>query len=306
MGGWFRAYDEALDDPKVQRLTGDLFKTLFNIWCVARRHGGFLPAMADLAFMLRLSPEDTASRMASLVAAGLIDDEGGVLQPHNWGGRQYQSDDSRPRVAKSRAKNRAPVEDEANPDDRYGNGRYAVTVTPSESESETDSDSSSSSSVVVPFAPRASPAPKDDDDEIYRKLKEIFGTRAEDRVCRSGVAKVREWIAEGCDPDRDVREALLEVARKLKTPLRSFAAPFLADQVRIRRDARLASQRARAARGEPEPRTQVFVIDGSAEWRAWVAAGHKPGLNIARDGARTGWWFASAWPPSAEPARAAE
>ena len=58
MADWFRAYNEALDDPKVQRLPGELFKTWFNLLCVASRCGGSLPALGDLAFMLRLGEDE--------------------------------------------------------------------------------------------------------------------------------------------------------------------------------------------------------------------------------------------------------
>jgi hypothetical protein len=44
---WFRFYDDALNDPKVQKLSGDLFKAWVNILCLASKHGGELPAVND-------------------------------------------------------------------------------------------------------------------------------------------------------------------------------------------------------------------------------------------------------------------
>jgi hypothetical protein len=42
----------------------------------------------------------------------------------------------------------------------------------------------------------------------------------------------------------------------------------------------------------------VFVAADTPEFAAWVGAGHKPGLNFARDakGVKTGWWFPSRSP----------
>lgn len=84
-------YDDLLDDPKVQRLDPVLFKTWVNLLCLASRNDGTLPGIEDIAFALRISDDDAASRMADLVAKGLIDD-GEELTPHNWNARQFKSD----------------------------------------------------------------------------------------------------------------------------------------------------------------------------------------------------------------------
>ena len=141
MSAWFRVYNEALDDPKVQRLPGDLFKTWFNLMCVASRCEGELPPLADLAFLLRLSEEDAQARLDKLIAAGLVDREGDGIAVHNWKARQYLSDDSSARVRDHRAKKRGkPAEDVT-----ACNGRGNVTVTAPETETESETDSPSSS-----------------------------------------------------------------------------------------------------------------------------------------------------------------
>lgn len=105
---WFRFYDEALDDPKVQRLPGDLFKAWVNLLCLASRHGGVFPALADAAFALRTTEADLAKKLAALVAAGLVDaPEGELMQPHGWASRQYDSDSAADRMRKSRERKRA-------------------------------------------------------------------------------------------------------------------------------------------------------------------------------------------------------
>jgi hypothetical protein len=45
---WWRAYDESADDPKLQRLSADLFRALFNLVCLASRNGGVLPPRTGL------------------------------------------------------------------------------------------------------------------------------------------------------------------------------------------------------------------------------------------------------------------
>lgn len=95
---WWRAYDEAADDPKLQRLSGDLFKSWFNLVCLASRNGGVLPSLSDIAFGLRKSEKEAKRTLDALIVAGLFDVSETAIAPHNWNGRQYQSDVSTNRV----------------------------------------------------------------------------------------------------------------------------------------------------------------------------------------------------------------
>lgn len=89
---WWRAYDEAVDDPKLQRLSGELFKAWFNILCVCSRSGGILKADApDIAFALRVSESAATAWVSDLCEAGLLDAVPDGYVPHNWNGRQYTS-----------------------------------------------------------------------------------------------------------------------------------------------------------------------------------------------------------------------
>ena len=99
---WFRVHDELLDDPKVQRLPGDLFKALLNLWCLASRHDGFLPSISDVAFALRITDKRAAETIEELSAVGLIDELDGRFTPHNWSKRQYKTDVSTERVKQFR------------------------------------------------------------------------------------------------------------------------------------------------------------------------------------------------------------
>ena len=102
MSRWFRMYDCLLDDPKVQRLPERFFKVWVNVLCVASRNDGVLPPIPDLAFLLRMSAEDTESAIATLEQAGLIDRVQDIVTPHNWDLRQYKSDTSTERVKRFR------------------------------------------------------------------------------------------------------------------------------------------------------------------------------------------------------------
>jgi len=102
---WFRFYSGALDDPKVQRLTGDLFKVWVNLLCLANEseERGTLPSNDDIAFRLRLDDQQAADALRVLIRAGLLDqDEDGALHIHGWEARQKKSDDVTARVHKHR------------------------------------------------------------------------------------------------------------------------------------------------------------------------------------------------------------
>ena len=99
---WWRAHDDAVDDPKLQKLSGDLFKQWFNLLCLTSRNKGFLPPISDIAIGLRVTIGEANDIVSQLMAAGLIDERGGKLQPHNWEGRQFKSDISTDRVRRFR------------------------------------------------------------------------------------------------------------------------------------------------------------------------------------------------------------
>lgn len=122
MSRWFRAYDDALNDPKLQRLPAEHFKVWFNLLCVASANNGILPPVEELSFSLRLSEVTTNEYLSALIDAGLLDSEYGTLSPHNWKSRQFQSDASTERVK------------------RFRNGQRNVSETPPETEQITDTE----------------------------------------------------------------------------------------------------------------------------------------------------------------------
>lgn len=106
MTHWWRAYDDAIDHPKLLRLSDADFRAWFTLQCIASANDGVLPPAADIAVRLREKPTKIATWLTSLVKAGLIDNDAGVFRPHNWKTRQFKSDSSTSRVKRFRNKER--------------------------------------------------------------------------------------------------------------------------------------------------------------------------------------------------------
>jgi hypothetical protein len=120
---WFRLYAEVANDPKVQNLPDRLFRAWINVLCIASQNNGALPKIEELAFLLRLKPAKATILVGDLGVAGLLDEVDGRIVPHNWKGRQYESDNSTLRVQ------------------RFRNAKRNVSKAVSEAAPETDSDS---------------------------------------------------------------------------------------------------------------------------------------------------------------------
>lgn len=102
MSRWFRFYDDAINDPKILKLSDNLFRVWVGILCAASKNDGQLPVIDDLALMIRIKPEKMRAALEALAKAGLIDTDGVISSPHNWNGRQYKSDVSTERVKRFR------------------------------------------------------------------------------------------------------------------------------------------------------------------------------------------------------------
>lgn len=104
---WFRFYHDAIDDPKVQRLPGELFKFWINMLCLGSRsedRGVIALDVEAIAFAVRVSDEDAAVMLAELVQRGLLEESGDGFGIHNWEGRQRKSDNVSERVAEHRSR----------------------------------------------------------------------------------------------------------------------------------------------------------------------------------------------------------
>ena len=171
MSRWWRAYDEAVDDPKLQQLPAELFRAWFNICCVTSQNGGHLPTLDAVAFKLRLKPAKANKLLGDLRAAGLIDEsEDGSLRPHNWDGRQFKSDAADGTNAERQQRYR----------DRHRNAvttvtppvTETVTVTDPYTDTDTDTEKKDAASSDAPSAV------SDPEKQLFERGKEIFGLKS--------------------------------------------------------------------------------------------------------------------------------
>lgn len=94
---WFRFYDEALNDPKVQSLDGDTFKVWVNLLCVTSQCDGHI-FFDDIPFHLRMGDKQALAYCVKLADKGLlIPTEHGYI-PNGWDKRQYKTDTSAERT----------------------------------------------------------------------------------------------------------------------------------------------------------------------------------------------------------------
>src|SRR6186713_1925318 len=110
MTRWFRFYDDAVNDPKLIKLSDDIFRAWVNLLCVASKNDGVLPAVDDVAIILRVKVARAAAIITELVSFGLLDKTATGFTPHNWDGRQFKSDISNERVKRYRERQRNVTE----------------------------------------------------------------------------------------------------------------------------------------------------------------------------------------------------
>jgi hypothetical protein len=108
MSRWFRLYDETLNDPKILKLSHELYRRWTQVLCIASKNEGTIPNVEDVAIYLRFNSVSEAQKILDeLVACKLIDrHKDGTLTPHNWRKRQYKSDISTSRVKRFRKQHR--------------------------------------------------------------------------------------------------------------------------------------------------------------------------------------------------------
>lgn len=187
---WFRFYNSAVNDPKVQRLSAALFRFWVNSLCLASNNAGKLPELVDLCFCLRLSENQANSYLRELISCELIDDGGdGTLTPHNWDDRQFKSDASKERQQRYR--------------DRHRNDARDVTATVTVTAQETDTESDTEQNRESKKEPAAVAAP------ARSKDASLFPTKTPKKKtrCPDGfpgelerVYAEREWTSLGrCD-----------------------------------------------------------------------------------------------------------
>ncbi len=136
-GRWFRFYDTAVNDPKVQRLSPELFKFWVNILCLCSANNGKIPDYGDVGFTLRMEPEEVARLVKALRINHLLErNQDGSFSAHNWEKWQYKSDVSTERVRRFRERHRN------------------VSETPPDTETESETDTEQKEVVLPPAKKR--------------------------------------------------------------------------------------------------------------------------------------------------------
>lgn len=137
-GRWFRFYEGALDDPKVQKLPPALFKAWVNLLCLAARNDGRI-VWRDVPFALRISQGQADRLLQDLTEAELLELDGDLWRPHNWDVRQFKSDADDPtateRMRRYRNKHR-----NGDPSKRNADRNSTVTVTVPRTDTDTDTE----------------------------------------------------------------------------------------------------------------------------------------------------------------------
>lgn len=163
MSRWFRFYDDALNDPKVQGLPPTLFKFWVNLLCVASRNDGRIPPLDELKTALKARLDHVEAHLNDLVKRGLVDVKDTHAEPHNWPKRQYKSDISTERVK------------------RHRNVSKAVPETPPETDTETEKKKDAPKQApLFPVVPRETT----DEAEMFARGKKVLGADAGGLIVR--------------------------------------------------------------------------------------------------------------------------
>jgi hypothetical protein len=158
---WLRFYTDVLDDRRLHTMPAELYRRWTMLLCLTRRNGGCLPVLEDTAFALRITDEEARDTLHTLTDMELLDcDQDGTYTPHNWCGRQYDSDSSTERVRRHRAAKSAavtetvtPVTDETLPK-RFSNGAEQNRVRADTEQSRADTDARAPAREVGAVAPK--------------------------------------------------------------------------------------------------------------------------------------------------------
>jgi hypothetical protein len=117
---WFKFQADLINDPTLQRLPGDKFKTWINLLCITSKHDGVLPPLTDLAFLLRPIGEDKiAALLEEFCEKGLLDpvDVPGAstrYAPRDWASQQHVDATAAERAKRYRERQRGVTRDGRN------------------------------------------------------------------------------------------------------------------------------------------------------------------------------------------------
>lgn len=283
---WWRAKNSAVNNRKLQKLSGDMFKAWFNVNCIASENDGVVPPIEDVAFALRISEQRAAAILTQLVAAKLLDRYGDHFIPHDWDQHQFKSDKTDPTAASRQKRYRDNKRNRRNCDDR--NDRNA-TVTHKRPEAEAEAEAEQSRADAA--------APLDED--LERKAAALaFAITANFQsryITVPDMARCRQWLAEGYSQGT--------VLAAVETVLKRGKKPATLEYF----DGAIRDQHAKSAPQQPQLQvvsSKVWVDEGTAEWSCWqreYPGGRGSPVTDQRDESgrltgRRGWLFDSIVP----------
>jgi hypothetical protein len=274
-GLWFRIYDEALDDPRLQRLPASLFRAWFNVLCAASRNGGTLPDLSELAFMLRTRPGALSRRLEALKAAGLIEEiDDGALRPVDWERRQFVERPADPTAAERmrRFRERATERNE--------------TVTPPVTNAPIEEDEGLEQDSL------AAPAAREGALDAFEEFLSVFPRRDDETPRAPALAAWRKAIAAGAGPARIVAGA------------KAYAASVAGRERRFVVSAARWLSEERWPQAAPAPAANaahvetVWISATSPEWRAWAERWRASKGKSPPTDAKGGWRFPLQYRPA--------
>jgi hypothetical protein len=280
---WWRAHDKSVNNRKLQRLPGELFKAWYNVNCLASGNGGVVPPIEDVAFALRLTEQRAAAVLTQLATAKLLDKDGDNLIPHDWDEHQFKSDKTDPtaplRQKRYRDKKR---------NDRNATVTDTVTVKRPEAEAESDTEQSR--------ADASAPI----DEELKKReagLRAGIGAHFASRGQKvpENMDRVLLWLTQGYAAGTVLKavEKVLKRGKPIST-LDYF-------------DGAIGDEHEKAP-PSATPNEQIvsgqfaeFVIFGTPEWNAWQMVSGSRGTPTrerrdAEGRIQTGWDFPKRWP----------
>lgn len=287
---WWRAKNSAVNNRKLQKLPGDLFKAWFNVNCLASANDGVVPPLEDVSFALRTTDQKAAVILTQLTTAKLLDRRGdGTFVPHDWDQHQFKTDKTDPTAAKRAKEYR----------DRKRNERDASRVTErdgtvTDKRPEAEADSETEQSRADAGAP-ALDVLKRDAEALAVAITAVFQSRQV--PVPQNMDRCHSWLLNGYSKGA-VLAAVEKVLKRGSKPatLEYFDGAII--------DWSRSSQLPQPSL-QVVPSNKVWVDEGTLEWNCWQRVSNNGrGSPVCdqrdTDGrltGRRGWEFPSLMPP---------
>lgn len=186
---WFRLYSEFATDHKIQMMSEADQRRFVMLLCLRCSNGDVTLQDNEIAFQLRVTPEEWAHTKSAFLARNLIDQTNRIVA---WDRRQFVSDSSAARVARHREK----VKQARN-----------VTVTPPDTDTDTDTEAEKPKNKAPKFdLPDWVPAAAWSD---YVEMRKRIRKAMTPKAMALAVAELDKLRAQGFDPVLVINQSIL-------------------------------------------------------------------------------------------------